>query len=257
MSKPASANLHEKVSNRGFDWNGVSIRRAVYLAKAPIFEQGQPCGSILYIEAGAVRLSVISRGGKEAVIAVLEAGHFFGEGCLAGQSTRICSATAMSDCRLVVIDTEEMRRQIHTRPAVAERFLEHMLTRNARVEQDLIDQLFNSSEKRLARTLLLLAHYGEEHPSTHSVPKVSQELLAEMVGTTRSRVNLFMNRFRKLGFIEYNGKLKVNGSLMSVLLYDAPDEMAPPLASKSRGPALVIAPRPRAAGKRPPARGSH
>jgi CRP-like cAMP-binding protein len=224
----------EEAAGQTFDWTEIEVRRVAYAAKARIFEQGDPCSSILYIEAGTVRLSVVSPVGKEAVIAVLEAGHFLGEGCLSGQAARIGTATAMSDCRLVIIDTKEMRRQIHARPALAEQFLAHMLRRNARVEQDLIDQLFNSSEKRLARTLLLLAHYGDERPAAHAVPKVSQELLAEMVGTTRSRINFFMNRFRALGFIEYNGKLKVNGSLLTVLLNDGPDEMAPALTRRSR-----------------------
>jgi CRP-like cAMP-binding protein len=216
----------------GFDWTDVRVRRVTYRSKATIFEQGDPCSTILYVEAGTIRLSVVSAGGKEAVVAVLEAGHFLGEGCLSGQATRIGTATAMSDCRIVVIETAEMRRQIHARPALAERFLAHMLTRNARVEQDLIDHLFNSSERRLARTLLLLAHYGEERPSAHAVPKVSQELLAEMVGTTRSRVNFFMNRFRSLGLIEYNGTLKVNASLLAFLLNDGPDDMAPALGKR-------------------------
>jgi CRP/FNR family transcriptional regulator, cyclic AMP receptor protein len=233
----------DEVAVQGFDWVDVVVRRVTYRSKERIFEQGDPCSSILYVEAGAVRLSVVSPGGKEAVIAVLEPGHFFGEGCLSGQTARIGSATAMSECRLVLIETAEMRRQIHARPALAEQFLAHMLKRNARIEQDLIDQLFNSSEKRLARTLLLLAHYGDRHPSAHSVPRVSQELLAEMVGTTRSRVNFFMNRFRSLGLIEYNGTLKVNGSLLSFLLNDAPEDMAPALTK-----------RPRLGAKRRPAR---
>jgi CRP/FNR family cyclic AMP-dependent transcriptional regulator len=254
MSTVGSENPRAEVGAQGFDWTGVRARRTEYPSGARIFEQGEPCRAILFIEAGTVRLSVISRDGKEAVVGVLDVGHFFGEGCLAGQTTRICSATAMSDCRLLVIETEEMRRQIHTNPALAQRFLAHMLTRNARVEQDLIDQLFNSSEKRLARTLLLLAHYGDETPSTHAVPKVSQELLAEMVGTTRSRVNFFMNRFRRLGFIEYNGKLKINGSLLSVLLHDSPNEMAPALALTSRGRVATATTRSRTTGKRPSAR---
>ena len=256
MAKAASAATRGEGLLQEFDWNGVRVRRAAYPSKAPIFEQGDSCSSILYIEAGTVRLSVVSSSGKEAVIAVLDTGHFFGEGCLAGQTTRVGTATAMSDCRLVMIEAEEMRRQIHAHPTLAERFLTHMLTRNARVEQDLIDQLFNSSEKRLARTLLLLAHYGDERPSTHAVPKVSQELLAEMVGTTRSRVNFFMNRFRRLGFIEYNGKLKVNGSLLSVLLYDGHGEMAPALAAARRGTVAADVKRSPRPGSRRPTRGA-
>jgi CRP/FNR family transcriptional regulator, cyclic AMP receptor protein len=174
----------------------------------------------MYIEQGAVQLSVLSHAGKEAVVAVLEAAHFFGEGCLAGQSQRMATATALTACTIVVVDKQEMVRQLHGTPAFADRFLTHMLTRNIRIEEDLIDQLFNSSEKRLARTLLLLARYGEPDASHRTLPRVSQETLAEMVGTTRSRVNFFMNKFRKLGFIEYNGGLKVHNSLLTVVLRD-------------------------------------
>jgi CRP-like cAMP-binding protein len=172
------------------------------------------------VDQGAVRLSVLSHAGKEAVVAVLDVAHFFGEGCLAGQSQRMATATAMTACTVVVVEKQEMARQLHARPAFADRFLSHMLTRNIRIEEDLIDQLFNSSEKRLARTLLLLARYGEPEASHRKLPRVSQETLAEMVGTTRSRVNFFMNKFRKLGFIEYNGGLKINNSLLSVVLRD-------------------------------------
>ena len=173
----------------------------------------------MYVETGAVRLSVLSHAGKEAVIAVLDVGHFFGEGCLAGQTQRMATASAMGPSLIVkVVDKEDMVRHLHARPAFADRFLTHMLTRNIRIEEDLIDQLFNSSEKRLARTLLLLARYGEPEVSHRALPRVSQETLAEMVGTTRSRVNFFMNKFRKLGFIEYNGGLKINNSLLSVVL---------------------------------------
>ena len=151
---------------------------------------------------------------------MLDVGHFFGEGCLAGQLRRMATATAMVPCAILAVEKREMVRQIHARPAFADRFLTHMLTRNIRIEEDLIDQLFNSSEKRLARTLLLLARYGEPDVSHRTLPRVSQETLAEMVGTTRSRVNFFMNKFRKLGFIEYNGGLKVHNSLLSVVLRD-------------------------------------
>jgi CRP-like cAMP-binding protein len=157
---------------------------------------------------------------KKAVIAVLEPGHFLGEGCLVGQTHRMATASAMSACTIVVVERAEMVRQLHGRPAFADLFLRHMLTRNIRIEEDLIDQLFNSSEKRLARTLLLLARYGEPEASHRTLPRVSQETLAEMVGTTRSRVNFFLNKFRKLGFIEYNGGLKINNSLLSVVLRD-------------------------------------
>jgi CRP/FNR family transcriptional regulator, cyclic AMP receptor protein len=202
------------------DWDGVDLQRATYEAPAVIYAQGDPAPSIFYIETGIVRLSVLSHTGKEAVVAVLDGGHFFGEGCLAGQSLRMATATAMGPCAVLAVEKPEMVRQLRNRPAFAERFLTHMLTRNIRIEEDLVDQLFNSTEKRLARTLLLMARYGEPEVSHRALPKVSQELLAEMVGTTRSRVNFFMNKFRKLGFIDYNGALKINNSLLSVLLRD-------------------------------------
>jgi CRP/FNR family cyclic AMP-dependent transcriptional regulator len=202
------------------NWSGVRTRRLEYAPATVIFDQGDPAISVLYVEAGTVRLSVLSHSGKEAVVAVLDAGHFFGEGCLAGQSQRMATATAMAPCTVLSVEKPEMVSQLRRRPEFAERFLTHMLTRNIRIEEDLIDQLFNSTEKRLARTLLLLARYGEPEASHRALPRVSQELLAEMVGTTRSRVNFFMNKFRKLGFIDYNGALKVNNSLLSVLLRD-------------------------------------
>ena len=202
------------------DWTGARRQRVDYGPAAKIFAQGDPATSVMYVEKGAVRLSVLSHAGKEAVVAVLDAGHFFGEGCLAGQSQRMATATAMAPCTIVAVEKQEMVRHLRARPAFADRFLAHMLTRNIRIEEDLIDQLFNSSEKRLARTLLLLARYGEPGASHRALPRVSQELLAEMVGTTRSRVNFFMNKFRKLGFIDYNGGLKVNNSLLSVVLRD-------------------------------------
>ena len=202
------------------DWDGVRLQRVEYAAGTTIFAQGDPASSVMFVDQGTVRLSVLSHAGKEAVIAVLDAGHFFGEGCLVGQPQRMASASAMAACAIIVVEKEEMVRQLHAQPAFADRFLTHMLTRNIRIEEDLIDQLFNSSEKRLARTLLLLARYGEPEASHRTLPRVSQETLAEMVGTTRSRVNFFMNKFRKLGFIEYNGGLKVNNSLLSVVLRD-------------------------------------
>jgi CRP-like cAMP-binding protein len=200
------------------DWTGTRTQRVEYRPSATIFAQGDAATSVMYVEQGAVRLSVLSHAGKEAVVAVLDVAHFFGEGCLAGQSLRMATATAMTACTIVVIEKPEMVRQLHATPAFADRFLSHMLTRNIRIEEDLIDQLFNSSEKRLARTLLLLARYGEPDASHRTLPRVSQETLAEMVGTTRSRVNFFMNKFRKLGFIEYNGALKVHNSLLTVVL---------------------------------------
>ena len=175
----------------------------------------------MYVVRGTVRLSVLSSAGKEAVIAVLENDHFFGEGCLVGQPRRMATASAMAASTIINVEKPEMVRQLHAQPAFADRFLTHMLTRNIRIEEDLIDQLFNSSEKRLARTLLLLARYGEPQPATVTMPQLSQELLAEMVGTTRSRVNFFMNKFRKLGFIEYDAvSLKVHSSLLSIMLHD-------------------------------------
>ena len=204
------------------DWTGVRLERVEYAAGTTIFAQGDPASSVMYVDQGTVRLSVLSHAGKEAVIAVLDAGHFFGEGCLVGQPQRMASASTMADSTIIVVEKEEMARQLHAHAAFADRFLTHMLTRNIRIEEDLIDQLFNSSEKRLARTLLLLARFGEPEASHRTLPKVSQETLAEMVGTTRSRVNFFMNKFRKLGFIEYNLglNLKVNNSLLSVVLRD-------------------------------------
>jgi CRP-like cAMP-binding protein len=202
------------------DWNGTRTERVEYQPEATIFAQGDPATSVMYVDQGTVRLSVLSHAGKEAVVAVLDVSHFFGEGCLAGQSQRMATATAMTACTIVVVEKQEMVRQLHATPAFADRFLSHMLTRNIRIEEDLIDQLFNSSEKRLARTLLLLARYGEPESSHRTLPRLSQETLAEMVGTTRSRVNFFMNKFRKLGFIDYNGGLKINNSLLSVVLRD-------------------------------------
>ncbi len=200
------------------DWRGAKTQRMEYGAGETIFAQGDTATSVLYVASGTVRLSVLSHAGKEAVIALLEGDHFFGEGCLAGQAYRMATATTMTPCTIIVVEKPEMMRQLHSRPSFAAHFLTHMLTRNIRIEEDLIDQLFNSSEKRLARTLLLLARYGEPDVSHRTLPRVSQETLAEMVGTTRSRVNFFMNKFRKLGFIEYNGGLKINNSLLSVVL---------------------------------------
>jgi CRP-like cAMP-binding protein len=203
------------------DWTGVSLQVLEHTPTAIIFSQGDAATSVMFIDTGEVRLSVVSQGGKEAVIAVLGAGTFLGEGCLAGQSRRMATATAMARCTILTIDKSEMARQLQTRPDLADRFLSHMLLRNIRIEEDLVDQLFNSSERRLARTLLLLACYGDQDSHTHVMPKVSQELLAEMVGTTRSRVNFFMNKFRKLGFIDYNGSgLTIHSSLLSVVLHN-------------------------------------
>jgi CRP/FNR family cyclic AMP-dependent transcriptional regulator len=184
-----------------------------------IFAQGDAGHDVRYLQKGAIKLSVLSRIGKEAVVAMLVPGDFFGEGVLAGQSVRIGTATAIAASSVLTIEKDAIVRLLHEQPAFADRFLSYMLQRNIRIEADLVDQLFNSSEKRLARTLLLLARYGHDNP-TRTLPKISQETLAEMIGATRSRVNFFMNKFRKLGLIEYNGALKVNPSLLTIVLHD-------------------------------------
>jgi CRP-like cAMP-binding protein len=201
------------------DSAGVKRQVTKYARSAVLFAQGDLASDVFYVQLGGIKLSVLSRTGKEAVVAMLGPGDFFGEGCLAGQPRRMATASALSASTVLVIEKNQMQEMIHNEPALAERFLTHMLARNIRIEEDLIDQLFNSSEKRLARALLLLARYGkDDQPLT--LPKLSQETLAEMVGTTRSRVNFFMNKFRELGFIEYNGKIKVNSSLLTVVLHD-------------------------------------
>jgi CRP-like cAMP-binding protein len=202
------------------DSAGVARKVTEFKKKQAVFSQGDPAKDVLYIQEGAVRLSVVNETGKEAVVAILGPGDFFGEGCLAGQRIRIGTATAISATTVLVIEKKEMIRALHAEHAFSDRFISYMLSRNIRIEEDLVDQLFNSSEKRLARTLLLLARYGKEDAPQKMVPKVSQEMLAEMVGTTRSRVNCFMNKFRKLGFIKYNGELHVDSSLLSVVLHD-------------------------------------
>ena len=185
-----------------------------------IFAQGDASDSVMYIQKGAVRLSVLSHTGKEAIVGMLGTGDFLGEGALAGQPIRMGTATAVSPTSVLVVPKVQMIQLLHEEPRFSDRFIEYMLSRNIRIEEDLVDQLFNSSEKRLARTLLLLARYGKEDKPQGVLPKLSQEMLAEMIGTTRSRVNFFMNKFRKLGFIEYNGGLKINTSLLSVVLHD-------------------------------------
>lgn len=186
-----------------------------------IFSQGDVADAVFYIQQGRIKLTVVSSKGKEAVIAVLEPCNFFGEGCLIGQPLRMATASSMEGSTLVRIDKKTMTRLLHEEPRFSELFMTYLLCRNSRIEEDLVDQLFNSSEKRLARILLLLAHYGKEGNNVDIlIPKVSQETLAEMVGTTRSRVNSFMNKFRKLGFIEYNGGLKIHSSLLNVVLHD-------------------------------------
>jgi CRP/FNR family cyclic AMP-dependent transcriptional regulator len=199
---------------------GVSRKVAEFRKKETVFSQGDPGTNVLYIQKGGVRLSVVNEAGKEAVVAVLGPGDFFGEGCLAGQPLRIGTATAITATTALVIEKNEMIRVLHAEHDFSDRFITFMLARNIRIEEDLVDQLFNSSEKRLARTLLLLARYGQEDTPQKVLPKISQEMLAEMVGTTRSRVNFFMNKFRKLGLIKYNGGLQINNSLLSVVLHD-------------------------------------
>jgi CRP/FNR family transcriptional regulator, cyclic AMP receptor protein len=202
------------------DSAGVARKVEEFKKKETIFAQGDPCEHVLHIQKGGVRLSVVNENGKEAVVAILGPGDFFGEGCLAGQPIRIGTATAITATTILLIEKKEMVRVLHAEHAFSDRFISYMLTRNIRVEEDLVDQLFNSTEKRLARTLLLLARYGSADKPQTVLPKISQEMLAEMVGTTRSRVNMFMNKFRKLGFIRYNGKIQINTSLLSVVLHD-------------------------------------
>jgi CRP-like cAMP-binding protein len=201
------------------DSAGVARRVVEYRRSQTIYSQGDPTKHVMYIQKGGVRLSVVNEVGREAVVAMLESGDFFGEGGMAGQPARMGTATAVTPTTLLVIEKDEMIRVLHAEHAFSDRFVSYMLSRNIRIEEDLVDQLFNSSEKRLARTLLLLARYGKE-PRT-KLPKVSQETLAEMIGTTRSRVNFFMNKFRKMGFIEYgSGGLQVHPSLLSVVLHE-------------------------------------
>jgi len=199
---------------------GVKRTIETYPARRTVFSQGDPATHVLYIQEGGVRLSVLSKTGREAVIGMLGPGDFFGEGCLAGQPVRMSTATAIAPSTILLIEKAEMIRLLHEEATLSDRFIGHVLSRNIRIEEDLVDQLFNSSEKRLARALLLLAHYGKDDTALRAIPGVSQELLAEIVGTTRSRVNFFMNKFRKLGFIEYNGGITVKKSLLSVVLHD-------------------------------------
>ena len=200
----------------------MSRRVVEYAPAAAIYSQGDPSDTVLYIQQGSVKLTVLSRTGKEAVVGVLGRDEFFGEGALAGQPLRLATATALTASKILVVPKQQMIRLLHQQHELSDRFIAHMLARNSRLEEDLVDQLFNASEKRLARTLLLLARYGRVDGPRRVLPKISQEVLAEMVGTTRSRVNFFMNKFRKLGFVEYNGaSLKVHHSLISVVLHDS------------------------------------
>jgi CRP/FNR family cyclic AMP-dependent transcriptional regulator len=224
---PSKASTRSKTSlPKAFDTqnflDSAALTRKVteFKKKETIFSQGDPCTTVFYIQKGGVRLSVVNQTGKEAVVAILGPGEFLGEGCLAGQPTRMGTATAIAPTMALVIEKSEMVRVLHAEHEFSDRFISFMLARNIRIEEDLVDQLFNSSEKRLARTLLLLARYGKEDKLQRVLPKVSQEMLAEMVGTTRPRVNFFMNKFRKLGYIKYNGGLRIDNSLLSVVLHD-------------------------------------
>ena len=227
MPRPRKTTSAKPVAPAAFDAQafldsaGIKKKVSEYPPLAVIFAQGDPGDSVMYIQKGAVRLSVLSHAGKEAIVGVLGPGDFLGEGALAGQPIRMGTATAVSLTSVLTVPKKQMIQLLHDAPGFSDRFIEYMLARNIRIEEDLVDQLFNSSEKRLARTLLLLARYGKEDKPQGILPKLSQEMLAEMIGTTRSRVNFFMNKFRKLGFIEYNGGLKINTSLLSVVLHDS------------------------------------
>jgi CRP/FNR family cyclic AMP-dependent transcriptional regulator len=227
MPKPAAKRTKPTLTKKPIfdlqvflDTAGVARHIIEFRRSERIYSQGDPAKGVKYIQKGGVRLSVINEDGKEAVVAMLGPGDFFGEGCLAGQPVCMGTATAIVPTSVLFIEKNEMMRVLRTEHALSDLFISHMLTRNIRIEEDLIDQLFNSSEKRLARSLLLLARYGKEDQLHGVLPKISQEMLAEMVGTTRSRVNFFMNKFRKMGFIKYNGGLQINASLLSVVLHD-------------------------------------
>ena len=215
-----------KLKKRAFDAEvflqsvGASRRVEAFRKKQTIFSQGDAADSVMYVQNGSVKLTVVNESGKEAVVAIFGAGDFFGEGGMAGQKLRMGTATAVAPSTVLIIGKGEMERVLHAELSLSERFLTYMLARNIRVEADLVDQLFNSAEKRLARTLLMLAGYGKEDQPERVLPRVSQQMLAEMIGTTRSRVNLFMNKFRKMGFIEYDGQIKVNKTLLTVVLHE-------------------------------------
>ena len=200
--------------------SGEGKANAVFDANSVIFAQGNPADAVFNIQKGKIKLTVVSNAGKEAVIAVLGPGDFFGEGCLAGQLMRMSTATAMTECSIARLEKADVMEMLQKDPAFSKLLLSYMLSRTIRIEEDLIDQLFNSSEKRLARALLLLANFGKEGKPEAVIPKISQEVLADMIGTTRSRVSFFMNKFRRLGFIEYNGTLEVHSSLLNVILHD-------------------------------------
>jgi CRP/FNR family transcriptional regulator, cyclic AMP receptor protein len=219
--KSIKSKLADSFDPRVFlDTAGVARKIAEFRRGESIYSQGEAADSVMYVQKGGVKFTVVNGSGKEAVVAMFGQNDFFGEGCMAGQSVRMGTATAITPSTILVIDKNELLRVLHAERELSDYFITYMLSHNIRVEEDLIDQLFNSSEKRLARALLLLARYGKrEHPD-RILSKVSQETLAKMIGTTRSRVNFFMNKFRKLGFIEYNGKIKINKSLLSVVLHE-------------------------------------
>jgi len=194
-----------------------------YKKNQVVYQQGDPADSVFYIQTGRAKVTVVSEQGKEAVVAVLGAGSFFGEGCLGGQTLRLATVAALTECAITRITKPEIVAVIHKEPAFAELFISHLLDRNSRVEADLVDQLFNSSEKRLARTLLLLANFGKEGKPEPVLAKISQETLAEIIGTTRSRVSFFMNKFRRLGLIDYNGHIEVHSSLLNLVLHETPE----------------------------------
>ena len=221
------ATLHKKLQKKSpfnaqafLESVGASRRIAEFRRQQIIFSQGDAADSVMYVQRGSVKFTVVNESGKEAVVAIFGPGDFFGEGGMAGQTLRMGTATAIVQTKILVIAKDEMIRVLHAEHELSDRFIVHMLARNIRVEADLVDQLFNSTEKRLARTLLLLARYGKEGHPEPVLQKVSQETLAEMIGTTRTHVNLFMNKFRRLGFIDYNGGLEVNSSLLSVVLHE-------------------------------------
>jgi CRP/FNR family cyclic AMP-dependent transcriptional regulator len=219
MAKPKTRPFDAKVFLNTVD-SGKTV--ATYSKNQRIFSQGDPADSVFYLQKGTVKVFVVSTQGKEAVVALHGSGDFFGEGCLTGQELRLARVSAITDCVITRLDKASITRVLHDEPRFSEMFMSFLLARNARVEEDLVDQLFNSSEKRLARLLLLMANFGKEGEPQRVIGKLSQETLAEMVGTTRSRVSTFMNKFRKLGFIEYNGKLEVHNSLLNVVLHDNP-----------------------------------
>jgi CRP-like cAMP-binding protein len=211
-ARATSVDFHELVGN------GRPVLR--YRRGQPVFRQGDAADAVFYIQEGKIQVTVISEHGKEGVIGILEAGDFFGEGCLVGQPLHLATASAMTDCTIARVEKAEMARKLREEPAFSKQFTAFLLTRNAQIEADLVDQLFNSSEKRLARVLLLLANFGKDGTLEPVIPQINQDILAARVGTTRSRINFFMNKFRKLGFIEYNGSLKVHSSLLNVIVHD-------------------------------------